>query len=109
MDSRGFYLAIEALVSMALLAMILALPIEANANDYRELYILQKQSDLLKVWMAQGSLELDSEKMVSDFEFIFPGHAGILDIDGSEIEIGDVAGAEKRRMQKALHKRVCAR
>ena len=53
-----------------------------------EIYILQKENDLLKVWFVGG---LDSEwEMSSDFQFAFPNNCKILEVNGIRIFISEM-------------------
>ena len=79
---KGFYLSLEAGISLLILVFILVAAIGVGNNtDLKELYILQKENDLLKMWAKEG---ISEKGMVSDFEFAFSGSCGFLEIDGKK-------------------------
>lgn len=79
-SERGFYLTLEAVISFIILVMIVIAAGNVSNSKNNEIYIMQKENDLLKVWFVDG---LDSElEMVSDFEFAFPNNCKILEING---------------------------
>ena len=82
-SGRGFYLSLEAAVSFIVLVMIVIAAGNISNSKNNEIYILQKENDLLKVWFADG---LDSElEMVNDFQFAFPNNCKILEVNGIRI------------------------
>lgn len=82
-SERGFYLTLEAVISFIILVMIVIAAGNVSNSKNNEIYILQKENDLLKVWFVDG---LDSElEMVSDFEFAFPNNCKILEVNSIRI------------------------
>ena len=55
-----------------------------------ELYLFQKENDLIKIWGIEGEFNID--EMVSDFEFVFPEKGGAIEIGGNKIAIGPDTG-----------------
>ena len=84
--NRGFYLSMEAIISLIILVSVLALPFVSDRNNLDSLYIFQQENDLLKIWAMDG--EFNTGEMISDFEFLFSGKSGVLEIGDSRIEIG---------------------
>ena len=79
-SNRGFYLSLEAVISFIVLVMIVIAAGSIAHSKNNEIYILQKENDLLKVWFVDG---LDSEmEMRSDFQFVFPNNCKILEVNG---------------------------
>ena len=95
MNDNAFYLTIEAIISFILLASIISFPIDVQKNTYErlgDLYIIQLENDLLKVWnLSEG---INEEEMVKDFKFVFPEKNGLIEINGEEIFIGGKGGKE---------------
>ena len=89
---RGIYLSVEAILSLLILAALLAVAAPAEKESMQELYIFQKENDLLKIWARDGLPP--AEEMVSDFEFAFPQASGAIEIDGEAIEIGEQGGED---------------
>ena len=88
MQLKGFYLSTDAILSLLLLSALLAAqaPLEAADVSLRELYVLQKENDLLRLWMVEGAF--NENAMQRDFAFVFPGSSGKIVIDGREILVG---------------------
>lgn len=79
-NSKGFYLTLEAMISFIVLVMIVIAAGNISNSKNNEIYILQKENDLLKIWFVNG---LDSElEIISDFEFAFPNNCKSLEING---------------------------
>ncbi len=87
MKSEGYYLSIEALVSMALLGLLLAMPLQESRASLLDLHIFKKENDLLLLWAKQYD-SLGEEKMLQDFLFAFPGKSGEIFFDGKRTAIG---------------------
>lgn len=86
MNSRAFHLSIEAIFSLLVLALLLSMPLPAADAGLERLQLLQKQQDLLAVWLVGG--DFGSAEMKSDFEFVFAGRAGIIEFAREKLEIG---------------------
>lgn len=86
MKRRGIYLAFEAVLSLLILFAILSIPMQDEQQNLHELHILQKQDDLLKMWLSEGNF--NPEKMWGDFEFVFPNSSGFIEIGDQKIAVG---------------------
>ncbi|RLG18090.1 hypothetical protein DRN67_04555 [Candidatus Micrarchaeota archaeon] len=84
--NRGFYLSTEAIISLLLLGALLALETPKEKPGLTELHILQKENDLLRTWLLEGSF--DEKAMEQDFLALFPNSAGIISMDGKETIVG---------------------
>ena len=87
MKNDGYWLSIEAIVSMALLATLLSMPLQENIQSFSDLHLLKKENDLLLIW-AKGFERTGIEQMAVDFEEAFPGKTGVVSIDGKELAVG---------------------
>lgn len=91
MKPDGFALSLEAILSLLLLAGIASMAsFEHQNNSLNELLLLQKENDLLKVWVKEKTFDLNGMK--SDFEFVFPQKSGKIFLNGGEISIGKSIG-----------------
>lgn len=77
--SRGFAISFEALISLFAFFLLLS-TIHAGgstqAQSLKELYLLQKSNDLLKVWALKH--DFSSEELLSDLAFVFPENCVVL-------------------------------
>ena len=87
MKTKGYYLSFEAIVSLLLLGLLLAMPLQARQPSLNDLHIFKKENDLLLLWAKQGS-GLTLQRMAQDFKFAFPGKSGEMFLDGERIAIG---------------------
>jgi hypothetical protein len=86
LNEHALAIAIEAIFALLLAATIASFPIQENNNaKVEELLILQKENDLLKVWLQQQTLQ--EKELLSDFEFVFPNRTGTISVAGKKIEI----------------------
>jgi hypothetical protein len=87
---RGIFYLMEAAVALALMAAIIfslaAFDAPKPAEKAGELYITQGLHDLLKARIIEG--DFSAEKMLADFEMLFPGKSGFVEAGGKRIEIG---------------------
>ncbi|HIH17146.1 MAG TPA: hypothetical protein HA252_07115 [Candidatus Diapherotrites archaeon] len=89
MDERGLYFSLEALLGFAVLVLVLLSTKPAEAPDLKPLYLLQKQHDLLVVWVGQGIPSLP--EMESDFRRVFPGFSGRIGFNDEFVAVGEPA------------------
>ncbi len=82
---KGFTFTLEALISLMLLVMIISIPIEENKNDLEKIYVLQKENDLIKVWIKTKNF--DEKELEKDFKKMFPFQKGEIIINGKKTEI----------------------
>jgi hypothetical protein len=91
---KGIFYLMESAVALALMAAIIfslaAFDAPKPAEKAGELYITQGLHDLLKARIIEG--DFSAEKMRSDFEMLFPGKSGFVEVDGKRIEIGEGHG-----------------
>lgn len=82
------HLTIESLLSLILLVIVIAVPIPERNDGKKldELYIIQKEHDLLKIWFSEEGLE--ENEMINDFMFVFSEKNGKIIINGVEFPIG---------------------
>jgi hypothetical protein len=85
--NNGYWLSVEAIVSMALLASLLSMPMQESGQGFSGLQMLKKENDLLLLW-ARGHESTGLAKMGIDFKKAFPGKSGIVSMDGTELAIG---------------------
>lgn len=89
--NRGFYLSLEACVSLILLIIaILAVAGVDPDTNLKEIYILQKENDLLKIWSRKCTFS--ESEIISDFNFAFPESCGKIEVDGIIISNNNCAG-----------------
>ncbi len=100
--NRGFWLSFEAIISMALLGILLSSPLQESRPGLENLHIFKKESDLLLLWTKDDTLEL--KEMEADFELVFPGKSGTIYFDGKKISIGELKGKESS--SKAISSKV---
>lgn len=91
MGGKGYYLSIEAIVSIALLGVLLALQFQQEAPGLIDLHTFKKENDLLLWWARQGELP-NENGMRQDFEFAFPEKSCEIRFDGKKISIGNGNG-----------------
>ena len=87
MKAKGYYLSLEAIVSMALLGLLLAMPLQESKASLNDLHVFKKENDLLIIWAKQHD-SLNREKALQDFKFAFPGKSAEIFFDGKKIAIG---------------------
>ncbi len=85
MNKKAFALTIEAILALLAVAAIASFPMQPQKTDLLELLVLQKENDLLKIWL--GERELGEKELASDFEFAFPQLDGAIEFNGKKIEI----------------------
>ncbi len=87
MKNRGYYLSFEAIVSLALLGLLISMPLQQEKTSLSDLHLLQKENDLLVLWAKRFDY-IDIERMKQEFEFAFPEKKGEIIVDWQVIEIG---------------------
>lgn len=92
MKAKGFYSSTEAILSLLTLLAVLLSVGEPREPSLENLYILQKEHDLLKVWAKKGIPPM--EEMVADFEFVFPGKSGEIKVNETMISVGKTGWKE---------------
>ena len=101
MNSKALALTIEAILALLMVASIASFPVQQQKTDLLELLVLQKENDLLRIWLSEG--ELGEAEMASDFEFGFPQSNGAIEFNGKKIEIKKFAyGSESSVSSEAL-------
>ena len=93
MKNNGFWASFEAMLSLlVLVAIIVSIP-ETEQPSMQNLYILQKEHDLLKVWAKQGLHPM--EEMVSDTKFAFPNKSFEIRANDKAKRFGESSGEER--------------
>ena len=87
--NKGYWLSFEAIISMALLGILLSMPLQESRPGLENLHIFKKESDLLLLW-AKAPVKF--EEMEKDFEMAFPNKSGAIYFDGKKIAIGKPTG-----------------
>ena len=98
MNNSGFSYAAEALIATIFLAIIIAnfnssAKIDSN-KMLDELYLLQKEHDLLKIWIRADELKMG--EITSDFNFMFSKNCGLIEIDDVKIWVNKEFFNEKQ-------------
>ena len=90
MKNNAFYLSFEAMLSLLVLVAVVS-AIETEENDaFENLYILQKEHDLLKIWAKKKIPML--QEMASDFMFAFPKKGGKVGVNNVWVRVGKQEG-----------------
>jgi len=84
--NNGFWLSFEAIISMALLGLLLSVPLQETRPGLENLHIFKKENDLLLLW-TKNTVKL--EEMKKDFETAFPNKSGTVYFDAEKIAIGE--------------------
>lgn len=81
MRDRGFFLSLESALSLILIAVLCVALISSaeRKSGAEELYIFQKENDVLRVWSAKG---FDNSALIEGFEKMFPEQNGKIEING---------------------------
>ena len=87
MKSKAFYLSLEAIVSMALLGLLLAMPLQTGQPSLNNLHVFKKANDLLLLWAREYD-SLTEAKLLQDFGFAFPGKAGKIVWNEKTVSVG---------------------
>jgi hypothetical protein len=84
--NEGFWLSLEAIAGLAILAVLLSIPLHSEGPGLERLQAVKKQHDLLALWVSEPEKSL--EKMRQDFEMAFPGKQGLVFLDRKSLEAG---------------------
>jgi hypothetical protein len=87
---KGFSFTLEALISFIVLIAIISIPVQENENNMEKIYTIQKENDLIKIWIKTE--EFSEKGMKEDFRKMFPFQKGEVFIDGKKIEIEGTKG-----------------
>lgn len=93
MAERGIYFSLEALLAFLVLVLLILSTSPSRGEDLKELYLAQKQHDLLLVWLQTCGCDLDG--MEQDFRRVFPGMEGAFSFDTQSRVIGGGAEPDK--------------
>lgn len=83
---KGYYLSAEAILTIALLGILLTTPIQQTKASLMDLHIYKKENDLLILWAKAGGT--DEKTAREGFETAFPDKSGKIVIDDMEVKIG---------------------
>ncbi len=89
MAERGFFFSLEALLAFLVLVLLVLSVGPPHDEDLKELYLAQKQHDLLLVWLQTCGCDLD--EMEQDFRRVFPGISGSISFDTQSRAVGPPA------------------
>jgi len=87
---KGFNFTLEALISLMILIAVISVPIEKNSADLEKIYVLQKENDLIKVWIK--TKKFDEKEMKEDFKKMFLFQKGEIIVKEKKIEINGEKG-----------------
>lgn len=85
MNEKAAYLTIEAIISLLALTAIIASQNANNQVNLTELYQVQKQADLIRVWVISENLNQD--EMISDVNSMFPEKKTAIEFEDNLIEL----------------------
>ena len=91
MKNKGFYLSLEALTSIALLALLISMPLQEKETGLEDLQLFKKENDLLIIWAKRFDW-IGEEQIRQELEFAFPGKEAIIIIDGTVVLSGKASG-----------------
>ena len=89
-SGKGFSFTLEALISLTVLILIISIPIEENKSDLTKIYSIQKENDLIKVWIKEG--KFNEQEIKKDFKKMFPFQKGEIEFEGQKIELEGIKG-----------------
>lgn len=82
---RGFYFTAEALLSFILLVSLVTIaPLNNSEENLNVMYVKQKQNDVIKIWLAEGTLE--ESKITEDLDFVFRDSCWELQFNNKKIK-----------------------
>lgn len=87
---KGFGFTLEALTSLTILVIIISIPIIYNENDLSKIYCLQKENDLIKIWVKTKGFE--EKELKNDFKKMFPFQKGEIVVEEKKIVIEGKTG-----------------
>ncbi len=100
MNEKGFYILFDLVLSAIALIAFLSL-VQANPTDgYSDLVLSQKSHDLLTVWAKERNFDL--KEMKTDFELVFSGKSGAIEVGGKKILIGKNKDAKKAFVEETV-------
>lgn len=85
---KGFSFTLEALISLIVLISVISVPIEGKENTMEKIYTIQKENDLIKVWIKTENF--NEKEIKEDFKKMFPFQKGEIFIEGKKIEVDGV-------------------
>ncbi|MEW6294801.1 MAG: hypothetical protein AB1467_00715 [Candidatus Diapherotrites archaeon] len=83
MNEKAAYFSLEVLLSFILLIGIIAFPVHRSEAGTDELVLVQKEHDLIKVWVKERNFS--KEEIEKDFLQNFPSNAGLIEFEGRKI------------------------
>lgn len=90
---KGFNFTLEALISLMILIAVLSVPVEKNPVDLEKIYCIQKENDLIKIWIK--TKKFDEKEMQEDFKKMFPFQKGEITLKEKKIEVNGKNGANE--------------
>lgn len=92
--NRGFIFSYDALLFLAAVSFLVLQMAYLPAEGKEHFLILQKQHDLVKVWLMEGSFEKGS--IARDLNFVFPNKSGSVYFGNEKIIFGSQKSKGKR-------------
>ena len=83
-ECGGFWLSVEAIVSLALLGLLISMDFSYGEESLMDLHVFKKENDLLLVWV-KGFDSFSEEKAVQDIGLAFSGKSCSLFVDGRRV------------------------
>ncbi|MFH1663681.1 MAG: hypothetical protein ABH986_02645 [archaeon] len=87
---KGFSFTFEAALSMIILVIIISIPVQSEPGKLEKIYVLQKENDLIKVWVKEK--EFNENEMKKDFREMFLSEKGEITVEGKKIGIDGKTG-----------------
>lgn len=91
MNNQAFNFSLESALCILFLAIVCSsaanFSFERPSKMLDDLYVLQKQHDILKYWLKKGNFDL--QMMSEEFAFAFPSTCGDIKVNGKSIQVND--------------------
>ncbi len=101
-NEKGFSFTLEALISFSVLLLILTIPVQKEKSDLEKIYSIQKEHDLIKIWIKTKNFE--EKNLKEDFKKMFPFQKGEIEIKGKKIEIKGKEGKDELKVSGFYYK-----
>ena len=101
MKHTGFSFLFDASIALVLLTVLFLVAQQKVETGADELILSQKMHDLLIIWAKERNFS--REELDSDFEFVFPVHAGIIEVQGEKIELKKPGEKNKKKIVESIN------
>ena len=95
MNEKAVYLTIEAVIALLAVTALIAAQQTQKTVDFNEVYEMQKQSDLIRVWISTETF--NEEELSADLESMFEGKKARIELENSVIELN-----KEKKYSKAI-------